>query len=67
MLLTSYPAMLSRRSPQAILPFNRSYQELFAVADYKINAANSFEIGAGFGLTNASDRLLLKLIINHSF
>jgi hypothetical protein len=52
---------------QAMLPFNRSYQELFAVADYKINAANSFEVGAGFGLTKASDRTLVKLIINHNF
>ncbi len=47
---------------QAITHFNRSY---IAVADYKINDANSIESGAGFGLTNASDRMLLKLIINH--
>lgn len=54
-------------SIQAMVPFNRSYQELFAVADFKLDEANSFEIGAGFGLTNASDRVLLKLIINHDF
>ena len=29
--------------------------------------ATSFEFGAGFGLTNQSDRVLMKLIINHSF
>jgi hypothetical protein len=48
-------------------PLNRSYQELFAVADYKIDNSNALEIGAGFGLTNAPDRVLLKLIINHVF
>ena len=52
---------------RAMAPLNRSYQELFAVADYKLDEATSFEIGAGIGLTNASDRVLLKLIINHSF
>lgn len=51
----------------SIQPFSRSYQELFAVADYRINEANSLEGGIGFGLTNVSDRLLLKLIINHDF
>ena len=45
----------------------RSYQEIFAVGDYKINEANSFEVGAGFGLNNVSDRFVLKLIINHNF
>lgn len=51
----------------ALVPLKRSYQELFAVADYAINEANSFEIGAGFGLTKQSDSMLLKLIINHHF
>ncbi len=50
-----------------IEPFNRSYQVLFAVADYRISEANSVEFGAGFGLTNASDKVLLKLILNHGF
>jgi hypothetical protein len=40
---------------------------VFAVADYKLDEANSFEVGAGFGLNNESDRMLVKLIINHSF
>jgi hypothetical protein len=57
----SYGAM------QAMTPLNRSYQEVFAVADYKLDEANSFEVGAGFGLNNESDRMLVKLIINHSF
>lgn len=52
---------------QRAMPFGRSYQELFAVADYKLNEANSFEIGAGFGLNSSSDRMLLKLIVNHGF
>jgi hypothetical protein len=54
-------------SIRSTVPFNRSYQELFAVADYRLNEANSFEFGAGFGLTNSSDRMLLKLIVNHNF
>ena len=52
---------------QAMTPLNRSYQEVFAVADYKLDEANSFEVGAGFGLTSELDRMLVKLIINHSF
>lgn len=52
---------------KAMTPLYRSYQELFAVADYKLDEATSFEVGVGFGLNNASDRMLLKLIINHSF
>jgi len=48
-------------------PLSRSYQELFADGDYKIDESNSVEFGAGFGLTTSSDRVLLKLIINHSF
>lgn len=52
---------------RAMAPLNRSYQELFAVADYNLDAATSFEVGMGFGLTNQSDRLLIKLIINHAF
>ncbi len=52
---------------QAMAPLNRSYQEVFGAVDYKLDTANSFEFGAGFGLTSASDRVLLKLIINHQF
>jgi hypothetical protein len=52
------------RSPAS---FNRSYQDVFGVVDYRFDAANSLEFGVGFGLTNASDRMLLKLILNHSF
>ncbi len=52
---------------RASAPLGRSYQELFGVADYRFNDANAVEFGAGFGLNNASDRLVLKLILNHSF
>jgi hypothetical protein len=52
---------------RATAPLGRSYQDIFAVGDYRLNEANSFELGAGFGLNSASDRLVLKLIINHSF
>lgn len=51
----------------AMTPLNRSYQELFAVGDYRLDEKTSFEFGAGFGLNNQSDRILVKLIINHSF
>ena len=54
-------------SIRATAPFGRSYQEIFAVGDYRLDEANSFEFGAGFGLNNTSDRVVLKLIINHSF
>lgn len=40
-------------------------QNLYAVTDYTIDAGNSLEFGAGWGLTPASDRLVLKLIWNH--
>jgi hypothetical protein len=54
-------------SIRATAPIGRSYQEIFAVGDYRLDEANSFEFGAGFGLNNTSDRVVLKLIINHSF
>ena len=52
---------------RAMTPLNRSYQELFAVADYRLDDKTSFEFGAGFGLNDQSDRMLVKLIVNHSF
>ncbi len=52
---------------RASAPFARSYQDVFLVADYSFNEANSVEFGVGFGLTSSSDRLLLKLILNHDF
>ena len=51
----------------AMAPLNRSYQEAFAVVDYTHDEANALEFGVGFGLTSASDRVLVKLILNHSF
>jgi hypothetical protein len=41
-------------------------QSLFLVIDYTASGNNSFEFGAGFGLTGESDRLVLKLIWNHA-
>jgi hypothetical protein len=43
------------------------YRQPTHIALRKRTQANWFEFGAGFGQTNASDRMLLKLIINHSF
>ena len=43
------------------------YQEIFAVGDYQFNEANSIEFGAGRGLSPGSDRVILKVIFNHSF
>ncbi|GAC1413425.1 MAG: hypothetical protein PVSMB1_01510 [Gemmatimonadaceae bacterium] len=39
---------------------------LFAVADYAPRLFN-LEAGIGFGLTNASDKLVLKTIVSHTF
>lgn len=48
-------------------PVGRQYHELFAVADYKFDAKTSMEFGVGYGLTGASDRMMLKIIFNHTF
>jgi len=46
-----------------LLPGSQQSHQLFAVADYT-GGSVSVEAGAGFGLTPASDRLVLKLILS---
>lgn len=39
---------------------------LFAITDYAWTEENSIEFGVGYGLTPNSDRVVLKLILNHA-
>ena len=39
---------------------------LFAITDYAWSEENSMEFGVGYGLTPSSDRVVLKLILNHA-
>ena len=45
------------------LPADQQSQQLFGVVDYKSDAIN-VEAGVGFGLTAASDRLVVKLMLS---
>jgi len=45
------------------LPFDQQSQQIFGVLDYKTEQFN-IEAGLGFGLTPASDRLVVKLMIS---
>ena len=49
-------------------PFSRAAQaqSIFAVADYSAPLVD-VESGIGFGLTKASDKVVLKLILAHTF
>ncbi len=47
-------------------PVNRQDQTVFAVIDYK-GEPNSVEFGIGHGFTAASDELVIKLMVTHSF
>jgi len=44
----------------------RESHSVFAVADYTLDERNSFEFGVGHGLTPATDRTVVKLIVNHT-
>ncbi|MGZ5939913.1 MAG: hypothetical protein ACXWLD_07835, partial [Rhizomicrobium sp.] len=46
------------------LPGSEQSHQLFLAADYDADPV-SVEIGIGFGLTQASDNLVLKLILSH--
>ena len=46
------------------LPGSQQSHQLFLVADYDAEPV-SIETGIGFGLTPASDNLVLKLILSH--
>ena len=45
------------------LPFDQQSQQLFGVVDYKSDDFN-IEAGVGFGLTPASDRMVVKLMVS---
>jgi hypothetical protein len=48
---------------KGLLPFDQQSQQLFGVVDYRTEEFN-IEAGVGFGLTPASDRLVVKLMIS---
>jgi hypothetical protein len=48
---------------RGLLPFDQQSQQLFGVVDYKTDEFN-IEAGLGLGLTPASDRLVVKLMIS---
>jgi len=45
------------------LPFEEQQHQLFGVLDYKSRLVN-IEAGVGFGLTSASDRMVVKLMVS---
>jgi hypothetical protein len=47
-------------------PLKQEAQTLFLVVDYN-GDPNSVEFGIGHGFTDASDSLVLKLMITHEF
>jgi len=50
----------------SFLPLQQQSQQLFAVADFKVKEVD-VELGAGYGFTPGSDRLVLKAIIGYAF
>jgi hypothetical protein len=49
-----------------VLPLQQQSQQLFAVTDFKVKDVD-VELGAGYGFTPGSDRLLFKAIIGYAF
>jgi hypothetical protein len=49
-----------------ILPLQQQYQQLYAVTDFKVKDVE-VELGAGYGFTPGSDRLIFKAIIGYAF
>ena len=48
------------------LPLKKQSQQLFAVADFKVDKID-VQLGAGYGFTTGSDRFVLKAIIGYAF
>jgi hypothetical protein len=48
------------------LPLQQQYQQLYAVTDFKVKDVD-VELGAGYGFTLGSDRLIFKAIIGYAF
>ena len=49
-----------------ILPLQQQYQELYTVTDFKVKDVD-VELGAGYGFTPGSDRLIFKAILGYAF
>jgi hypothetical protein len=50
----------------SFLPLPQQSQQLYAVTDFKVNDVD-VELGAGYGFTPGSDRLIFKAIIGYAF
>ena len=48
------------------LPLQQQSQQLFAVTDFKVGEVD-VELGAGYGFTTGSDRLVFKAILGYAF
>jgi hypothetical protein len=48
------------------LPLQQQYQQLYAVTDFKVKDVD-VELGAGYGFTPGSDRLIFKAILGYAF
>jgi hypothetical protein len=48
------------------LPLQQQSQQLFAVTDFKVGEVD-VELGAGYGFTTGSDRLVFKVILGYAF
>ena len=48
------------------LPLQQQSQQLYAVTDFKVKEVD-VELGAGYGFTPGSDRLIFKAIIGYAF
>ena len=49
-----------------ILPLQQQNQQLYAVTDFKVKDVD-VELGAGYGFTPGSDRLIVKAILGYAF
>ena len=49
-----------------ILPLRQQSQQLYAVTDFKVKDVD-VQLGAGYGFTSGSDRLVFKAIIGYAF
>ena len=52
--------------PGSFLPFQQQQHQLFAVADFKVGVID-VDLGLGYGLTQGSDRWMVKTILTYAF
>jgi hypothetical protein len=48
-------------------PFQKQKQQIFPVIDLNLGPDWDFNFGVGFGLTGQTDRLVVKMILEHRF